>query len=196
MAFYFPIKGCKPWLSDGLTTNVSFDPGGFSYGLQKADSVRSNIAVSWLQSITLLLLFLMEQDVPQEAYGEQISQRDKHFTSHPFRRSTKEVMAPVFSYSFPVCVLVLSKHAVTPHLFLGQQRNMAVLVEYCRLFWHCFHRWDRPRRLLWLATQRCLKKSTATTSWIKCSYSSSCFSLLYHSINLELVWWLWCIVFD
>lgn len=39
----------------------------------------------------------MEQDVLQEAYGEQISQRDKHFMSRLFRRSTKEVMAPIFS---------------------------------------------------------------------------------------------------
>lgn len=30
---------------------------------------------------------------------------------------------------------------------------MAVLAEYCRLFWHCCHRWGRQHRSLWLATR-------------------------------------------
>lgn len=69
-------------------------------------------------------------------------------------------------------MLDLAKRAVITHLFLGQQRNMAVPVEYCRLFWHCFHRWDRPRRLLWLATQRCLKINTAKQLEIICLATS------------------------
>lgn len=38
-------------------------------------------------------------------------------------------------------------HAV-PHLFWGRRRNRAVLVEYCRRFWRCFRRWDRPHPTL------------------------------------------------
>jgi len=85
--------------------------------------------------------------IEQNVHSKELMLQRFHSTTHHFYRPTTQSLLPftvIVTMRANTWVLTgghfFPKHAEIPHLFWDPQRNMAVLVEYCRLFWRYFRR--------------------------------------------------------